>query len=362
MQRSVSSKFRGADSESIQEECMRIIQFFLMSAVLTVPSVPAYAQDSKPKAPGKIVDVGGYKLYLDCRGQGSPTVVLESGLDDSSAAWGAVQPEVAKFTRVCSYDRAYIGFSDAGPIPWTLHQQVFDLHQLLKAANIQGPYVLVGQSLGGLLNQVYKSLYSADVAGMILVDSTSVDSKMGDKPLRSAAKGAPVPPAQTMASGPPPPLTPEEQASFDKALPRLAKEVEGTLPHPYDKLPAEAQAVWRWEHSHPKMHPGSNNPMLTYWAEEMELMHREREGKEHIYGDMPLYVLAAARASSDADRLREVNDMAHMSTNSLLLLDPKSDHDMHIDVPSVVIQSILQVVEAVHAGIRLDAPKPGGLQ
>jgi pimeloyl-ACP methyl ester carboxylesterase len=240
---------------------MRIFRFFLMIAMLTILSVPTLAQESKPKAPGKMVDVGGYKLYLDCRGEGAPTVVLESGLDDSSAAWGAVQPEVAKSTRVCSYDRAYIGFSDAGPIPWTLHQQVFDLHQLLKAANIQGPYVLVGQSLGGLLNQLYKSVYSGEVAGLVLVDSTSVDSKMGDKPLRSAAKGVPVPPAQTMASGPPPPLTAEEQANLDKALPRLAKEVEGTLPHPYDKLPPDAQAVWCWEHSHPKMHPGSNNPM-----------------------------------------------------------------------------------------------------
>ena len=341
---------------------MRGIQFFLMVAALTGLAGPTFAQNSKPKAPGKMVDVGGYNLYLDCRGQGSPTVILESGLDDSSAAWGAVQPEIAKFTQVCSYDRAYIGFSDAGPVPWTLHQQVFDLHQLLKAANIPGPYVLVGQSLGGLLNQLYKSLYSADVAGMILVDSTSVNSKMGDKPLRSAAKGVPVPSAQTMATSPPPPLTPEEQANLDKALPRLAKEVEGTLPNPYDKLPAEAKVVWRWEHSHPKMHPGSNNPMLTYWAEEMELMHREWQGKEHVYGDMPLYVLAAARASSDADRLREVNDMALMSTNSLLLLDPQSDHDMHIDVPSVVIQPILQVVEAVRAGIRLDASSPFGLQ
>jgi pimeloyl-ACP methyl ester carboxylesterase len=356
------SRGADADSVSIQEEGMSIIQFFLMTAALIVTSMPAYAQDSKPKAPGKIVDVGGYKLYLDCRGQGTPTVVLESGLDDSSAAWGAVQPEVAKFTLVCSYDRAYIGFSDAGPIPWTLHQQVFDLHQLLKAADIPGPYILVGQSFGGLLNQLYKSLYFADVAGMVLVDSTSVNSKMGDKPLRSAAKGNPIPPAQTMASSPPPPLSPEEQATFDKALPRLAKEVEGTLPHPYDKLPVEAQAVWRWEHSHPKMHPAGNDPMMTYWAEEMELMYRERQGKEHIYGDMPLYVLAAARASSDADRLREVNDMALMSANSLLLLDPKSDHDMHIDVPSVVTQSILQVVEAERAGIRLDAAKPGRLQ
>ena len=72
----------------------------------------------------------------------------------------------------------------------------------------------------------------------------------------------------------------------------------------------------------------------------MEQMAQERKGKEHVYGDMPLYVLAAGRASSDSERLRQVNDMALMSTNSLLLLDPKSVHDMHIDVPSLVTQSV----------------------
>jgi pimeloyl-ACP methyl ester carboxylesterase len=89
-----------------------------------------------------MVDIGGYQLYLDCRGKGSPTVVLDSGLDDTSGAWGLVQPEVAKFTQVCSYDRAYLGFSDVGPIPWTLHQQVFELHRLLKAANIRPPLLI----------------------------------------------------------------------------------------------------------------------------------------------------------------------------------------------------------------------------
>ena len=329
--------------------------FHLLTAgLLTVLAVHVSAQESRPKPPGAMVDIGGYKLYLDCRGEGAPTVVLESGLDDSSAAWGAVQPEVAKFTHVCSYDRAYIGFSDAGPIPWTLHQQVFDLHLLLKAANIQPPYILVGQSFGGLLNQLYRSVYPNEVAGMVLVDSTHVDTKMGDQPLRSAAKGDLVPPPQTMASSPPPPLSKEEQAILDKALPQLAQQVEGTLPAPYNKLPPEAQDIWRWEHSHPKMHPAGNGPRANYWAEEMEQMYRERHGKEHVFGDMPLYVLAADEASTDPERLRQVNDMALMSTNSLLLVDPESIHLMHIDTPSVVTHSIKSVVDAVRARTRLD--------
>ena len=279
--------------------------------------------------------------------RGAPTVVLESGLDDSSAPWGAVQPEVANFTQVCSYDRAYIGFSDAGPIPWTLHQQVFDLHLLLKAANIQPPYILAGQSFGGLLNQLYKSVYPNEVAGIVLDDSTHVDTKMGDHPWRGAARGDPVPPPRTMASSPPPPLLKEEEAILDKALPQLAKQVEGTLPAPYNKLPP-AQDIWRWEHAHPKMHPAANSPKVNYWAEEMEQMYRERQGKEHVYGDMPLYVLAADEASTDPERLGQVNDMALMSKNSLLLVDAQSTHPMHIDTPSLVTHSIKSVVDAVH--------------
>jgi pimeloyl-ACP methyl ester carboxylesterase len=331
-----------------------------MAGLLTILAAPVSAQESRPKAPGTMVDIGGYKLYLNCRGKGSPTVVLDSGLDDSSAAWGAVQPEVANFTRVCSYDRAYIGFSDAGPIPWTLHQQVFDLHLLLKATNIQPPYVLVGQSFGGLLNQLYKTVYPNEVAGMVLVDSTHVDTKMGEQPLRNAAKGDPVPPPQTMASSPPPPLTKEEQAILDKALPQLAKQGDGTLPAPYSKLPPDAQDIWRWEHSHPKMHPAGNGPKVNYWAEEMEQMYRERQGKEHVYGDMPLYVLAGDEASTDPERLRQMNDMALMSTNSLLLVDPESVHHMHINTPSLVTRSIKSLLEAVRSGTRLDALPAAG--
>jgi hypothetical protein len=106
------------------------------------------------------------------------------------------------------------------------------------------------------------------------------------------------------------------------------------------------------------MHAAGSGPKVNYWAEEMEMMYRERQGKQPIFGDTPLYVLAAGRASSDPERLREVNDMVLMSSNSLLLLDPKSVHDMHIEVPSIVTQSIVDVVGAVRTGSRLDVHDP----
>jgi len=121
-------------------------------------------------APGQLVDVGGYKLHINCMGQGSPTVILESGLANPSSIWGWVQPEVAHATRVCAYDRAGVGWSDPGPEPRDGLQIARDLHTLLGKANVPGPYVLVGHSTGGLYVRVYAAQYPQDVVGMVLVD------------------------------------------------------------------------------------------------------------------------------------------------------------------------------------------------
>ena len=99
--------------------------------------------------PGKMVDVGGHRLHVYSTGEGSPTVIMEAGIEGCSLMWCKVQPEVAKFTRVCTYDRAGMGWSEAGPMPRTGGQIVGELHTLLKNAGIPGPYVLVGHSFGG---------------------------------------------------------------------------------------------------------------------------------------------------------------------------------------------------------------------
>src|SRR5205823_3156829 len=119
---------------------------------------------------GTTVDVGGHRLYLHCAGEGQPTVLLDSGMSSTTESWTEVQPGVAAFTRVCSYDRAGLGRSDPGPAPRTGGQMVAELHALLRNAAIPGPYVLVGHSFGGLNMQLYAGRYPEDVAGMVLVD------------------------------------------------------------------------------------------------------------------------------------------------------------------------------------------------
>lgn len=122
-------------------------------------------------APGRLVDIGGYRLHLNCMGRGSPTVVFDSGLSDDSLTWYKVQPDVAKRVRACSYDRAGLGWSDPSPLPRTSRVMATELHALLQNAQIRDPYILVGHSLGGMNMRMFAALYPQEVVGLVLVDS-----------------------------------------------------------------------------------------------------------------------------------------------------------------------------------------------
>jgi pimeloyl-ACP methyl ester carboxylesterase len=118
----------------------------------------------------RLVDIGGRRLNLYCSGTGSPVVVLDAGLGGTMAVWRLVQPAVARTTRVCSYDRAGLGFSDPASLPRDAAAIVSDLHALLERAGIDSPYILVGHSVAGLYEPLYADRYPNDVAGMVLVD------------------------------------------------------------------------------------------------------------------------------------------------------------------------------------------------
>jgi pimeloyl-ACP methyl ester carboxylesterase len=116
-------------------------------------------------------------LNLDCSGEGSPTIILESGLGGPALEWARVQPEAAKFAHVCSYDRAGYGWSQPGPQPRTVSQNAKELKMLLDAGGEEGPYVLVGHSLGGFIVRAFTHLYPAPVAGLVLVDASHEDEE-----------------------------------------------------------------------------------------------------------------------------------------------------------------------------------------
>lgn len=125
--------------------------------------------------PGRLVDIAGYRLKINCAGSGSPTVVLESGLGDLLSEWRPVQVRISSFTRVCSYDRAGYGESDAGPLPRTSLPISRELHALLQKAGERPPYILVGHSFGGYNVRVFDGKFPNEVVGMVLVDSPQED-------------------------------------------------------------------------------------------------------------------------------------------------------------------------------------------
>lgn len=122
--------------------------------------------------PGQMVDVGDHRLHMHCLGEGSPTVILESGAGEASPMWAWIQPRLAVSTRVCAYDRAGFGWSEESSQPRHAQQIVSELHLLLQNASVQPPYILVGHSLGGEFMRLYAGKHPDQVAGLVLIDSS----------------------------------------------------------------------------------------------------------------------------------------------------------------------------------------------
>jgi pimeloyl-ACP methyl ester carboxylesterase len=323
-------------------------------------------KDKKPaySPPGQLMDVGGYRLHLNCTGKGGPAVVLIAGGGDFSFDWGLVQPDVSRFTRACSYDRPGLAWSDPGPTPRTMRQEAYELHTLLKTARIKAPYVLVGHSIGGLVARVYAAQYPKEVAGIVLVDPTHEDTTLMYQGklvrVREGAKGIPVPPAQTMQSSPPkPPATEDiEQFEFNRKMFGAPK-----TETPFDKLPAPTRAMRLWFRSQPPRVAAGPD----FWAEELQAMYMARAKTEFQLGDKPLVVLLAKPEGGNppsgisSDDWKRVNEekrqqkagLANLSRNSKLVVAEKSGHHIQLDEPQVVTAAVRLVVDAVRRGTRL---------
>jgi pimeloyl-ACP methyl ester carboxylesterase len=143
---------------------------FLVLAGTTYQGVATALERHRFERPGGLVDAGGHQLHIYCTGQGSPIVILEAATGSMSAAWGWIQPEVAKTTRVCSYDRAGLGWSEAGDGIYVPSRVPEELRVLLDRANEIGPIVLVGHEQGALFARLYAARFANDTAGLVLVN------------------------------------------------------------------------------------------------------------------------------------------------------------------------------------------------
>lgn len=149
--------------------CVLVACLFLYQKIATL------LDDIRYPPPGRLVDIGGYRLHLNCSGEGGPSVILDAGLSGTSLGWTCVQKEVSAFTRVCSFDRAGYSWSDESPLKRTSVNVARELHTLLQKANISAPYLLVGHSFGGCNALLFAHLYPEETLGVILVDSVHED-------------------------------------------------------------------------------------------------------------------------------------------------------------------------------------------
>jgi pimeloyl-ACP methyl ester carboxylesterase len=322
----------------------------LALAGLAVYGAPVRAQQvtGSPPVPGVLIDIGGQQLHLDCTGHGSPTVILENGAGDFSFVWALVQPGVARTTRVCSYDRAGYAWSEPGVRPRTYAQLALELHTTLVRAHVAGPYVLVGQSYGGLLVRGFAEQYPAEVSGMVLVDAFHEDQRivMGGHAvrIRDFAKGRTAPPARIAL----------DTAVLREAARATAPEVQ--LESPLDQLPAEAQRLWRWGAANP-LYPLAQGAEMDWSPEELLRIHAERVKNRRSLGDLPLIVLS--RTTSDfpagprtlddtleVERMGLQRDLAALSSRGVVRVAKQSGHNIHIEDPAFVIAAINDVVHA----------------
>lgn len=288
---------------------------------------------------GKRFDVGGYKMHIDCTGEGSPAVILESGLGDSYISWRKVQPQIAKFTRVCSYDRAGIGFSDSSSQPRTSKVMAAELHSLLTVADVAPPYVLVGHSMGGFNVRLYASLYRNEVAGMVLVDASHPDQEN---------------------------RFPPELKDMEGSWLREAEFLEYTMPFGIPRLlglcdddPVQRAAECNW---HSAREGVAELKTFTESA--------AQTATTGTLDDLPLAVLShdpdKAAADIPPDLAKPTNqawekmqeELAHLSARGTHTIAKNSSHYIQMDRPDVVVDAVRSVVEQARTPQPVSMPKP----
>lgn len=303
--------------------------------------------------PGQMVDVGSHRLHIFCTGACSPTVVMDSGFPGSSLSWTFVQPEVAKFTRACSYDRAGLGWSEAGPMPRTIRQIVEELHALLLNARVDGPYVLVGHSFGTFTARLYASKYPEEVAGMVLVDPvhasdwlqmTEAGKRKLTGPVRLARYGAlltrlGVARLISVLVG----LGASELARSSVSLMTGGSLAEAErMIAPLAKLPSELRPIVAAFWTQPKFFDA-----IVSQAESLPRS-AAQVAAAGDYSNIPLMVLSAS--SSSPSQWKEHEALAHLSSQGKHIVASKSGHWIQLDEPALVVESIREVVESVRRG------------
>lgn len=320
----MKQRLRTALKKFLMGQCVLL---FVLSVTGVIYQTAATEWDRKNfPPPGNLIDVGGFKMHIHCIGQGSPTVILDAMSGGFSSYWGWVQPEVAEKTRVCAYDRAGFGWSDNDPEPESPQRTAQNLHTLLTNAGIEGPFVMVGHSKGGLYVREYAALYPQEVAGLVLLDSSHPDQFVrypemlkGDTVLLSK-----MPLIKTLL-----------RLGVGHAYFALGGEMDfADLPQrQHDEIAAAGSSVEYWQHVETTMRLGA---AIFQQAHDLGSL-----------GDLPLAVITRGEGVDDGWREMQ-NELAALSTNSIHITVNGSTHSSLIFNPAyahIVSQTILQVVD-----------------
>jgi pimeloyl-ACP methyl ester carboxylesterase len=318
--------------------------FYVFLFLLIIKNAPGQVKESYPPL-GKLVDAGGHLLHLNSTGTGGPVVILENGSGDFSFIWSLVQPEVAKFTQVVSYDRAGFAWSEPGPVPRSGQQIALELHTALQNAGIKGPYILVGQSFGGFLVRSFARYYPKEVTGMVLVEALHEDSRIiiNNQPMR----------IREFASGrklPAPQIGPYKNPGEKTG----SIVIDTTIEPPLDRLPDSVQRLQMWAQSQPVYRMAADSEM-TWSPEDVANMYIHKGEAEYMLGNIPLIVLTRGSggydgrvdsAALETERLKLQEDLAHLSGNHKHIIDKNSGHNIHLEDPQTVVMAIKEVWNA----------------
>jgi pimeloyl-ACP methyl ester carboxylesterase len=284
------------------------------------------AQIESPTAisapPGKMIDLGGYKLHLNCLGEGSPTVVLEAAFGGSSLDWEKVQAPAAQITRVCSYDRAGFGWSDAGSKARDSKTIAQELHELLEKGGVEPPYILAAHSLGGFHVRMLAAQFPSEVVGMILLDASHED-QFGWKTQTYWDVAAP-------KDLPPPKRFPDmKRTAAAHALVTAMSEQPKWKQATQAENNAINESVLQLRAAGPLpnipllvLSAGAERPLNAFWTER-ELRHHQMQAK-----------------------------LVSLSPKAIQIRVPESEHYIHLDRPDLVVESIERLVEAAHGLVK----------
>jgi pimeloyl-ACP methyl ester carboxylesterase len=296
--------------------------------------------------PGTLVPADGTRLNLYCMGSGSPAVVFDSGWEDWAPVWTIVQPEVAKWTRACSYDRAGAGFSDPGPLPRTSVRIADELRSALHNAAIKGPYILVGHAFGGDNVRTFAARYPAEVAGLVLVEAdvtSSPEERRGQARLIASLREC----REAIAAGKPLPALPGRPART------CAQQFFRGLP----------EAMWSPELNAKLLELAQSKvAMYDAYISEMEQMPQDEtylEQHSRPLGSVPIRVLStgnhgihaldqahplnAEQQKYEQEVAREQAGWLDLSTNAKQVFTDKSSEYIPFDQPSLVVDAIHEV-------------------